>query len=321
VKRKGSDVTVVGVAGGVSLALAAAATLQREGVSVGVVDPRSLIPLDVDAIAASVERTGRLVVVDPAPRTCGFAGEIVSSVVERCSLRAFPVRVTGADVPTPISPPLERRTLPTQDRVIALFDVGSWGRGVGGNLWRIGLDIQAGPRWPLVSERFEDHGNPEDAGPGGWNDPDMMLIGDSELTTEEQRTHMTLWAMLAAPLLLGNDIRALTSETRDIILNPDVIAVDQDPLGKQGRRAAHDRDAEIWTKPLTRGATAVALFNRGDDDAAVSATWSQLGLAPEQHIRDLWQQTDITEGSRGYEADIPPHGSRLLLLRAATSRD
>jgi TPP-dependent pyruvate/acetoin dehydrogenase alpha subunit/pyruvate/2-oxoglutarate/acetoin dehydrogenase E1 component len=119
VKREGTDVTLVAIAGAVGLCLSAADKLEEDGVSVEVVDPRSLVPLDYETITGSVAKTGRLVVVDAAPRTCGFAGEIVATVAERCELLASPARVTGADVPTPFSPPLERFTLPDAERVVA----------------------------------------------------------------------------------------------------------------------------------------------------------------------------------------------------------
>jgi pyruvate dehydrogenase E1 component beta subunit len=122
VKREGTDVTVVAVAGGVALALRAATTLEEEGISVEVVDPRTLVPLDHETILASVQKTGRLVVVDPSPRTCGYAAEIIATVTELGDvreLRASPARVTGLDVPTPFSPPLERFTVPDADRVVA----------------------------------------------------------------------------------------------------------------------------------------------------------------------------------------------------------
>jgi pyruvate dehydrogenase E1 component beta subunit len=119
IKREGTDVTVVAIAGAVGLAMAVADKLEADGISVEVVDPRSLVPLDYETITQSVAKTGRLVVVDPAPRTCGFAGEIVATIAESCQLQAPPVRVTGADVPTPFSPPLERYTLPDAERVDA----------------------------------------------------------------------------------------------------------------------------------------------------------------------------------------------------------
>jgi pyruvate dehydrogenase E1 component beta subunit len=119
VKREGTDVTVVAIASAVGLAMTAAEKLEEDGISVEVVDPRSLVPLDYETITASVAKTGRLVVVDPAPRTCGIAGEIVATVSEFCELRSAPTRVTGADVPTPFSPTLERNTLPDGKRIEA----------------------------------------------------------------------------------------------------------------------------------------------------------------------------------------------------------
>lgn len=121
VKREGSDVTVVAVAGGVRVALAAAEQLDAEGVSVEVVDPRSLVPLDLETITASAMKTGRVVVVDPAPRTGSFGGELVALLSENCfwRLRAAPVRVAAADTPTPFSPPLERLSVPDTGRVMA----------------------------------------------------------------------------------------------------------------------------------------------------------------------------------------------------------
>jgi 2-oxoisovalerate dehydrogenase E1 component len=118
VKLEGTDVTIVGIGGGVMHALAAAKQLEQDGISVEVVDPRTLVPLDAETILASVAKTGRLIVVDPGPRTCGFAGEIVATVTEHCELRSRPLRVAGANVPTPFSPPLERYTVPDTERVV-----------------------------------------------------------------------------------------------------------------------------------------------------------------------------------------------------------
>jgi alpha-galactosidase len=193
-----------------------------------------------------------------------------------------------------------------------LFDVGSWGRKVGGNLWRTGGDTVAGNRWASISARFESNGQSDENGPGGWNDPDMMLIGNGGLSEEEQRTHMTLWAMLAAPLILGNDLRLMTPAVRAIVTNREVIAVDQDALGKQGRPVYRDGFLEIWTKPLADGATALALFNRGDAPATIKAKWAELGLSGPQRVRDLWKQTDLGHIDEGYEIDIAAHDSVLL---------
>jgi alpha-galactosidase len=192
------------------------------------------------------------------------------------------------------------------------FDVGKWGRKVGGNLWRVGDDSNFGGRWESVSSRFDNDGNPDDSGPGGWNDPDMMLIGNGGLTADEQRSHMTLWAMLAAPLIIGNDVRAMTPDDASILLNREVIAVDQDRLGKQGRRAAKQESVEIWTKPLSDGSTAVAVFNRSTERANVNLNWSVIGLSTTQYVRDLWTRNDLGALRDRYTTTLVPHGCALI---------
>jgi alpha-galactosidase len=194
-----------------------------------------------------------------------------------------------------------------------LFDVGSWGRKVGGNLWRSSGDVA--DNWQSMSSNgFKNHGNSDYAGPGGWNDPDMLEIGNGGMTVQEYRTHMTLWSMLAAPLILGNDIRHMTSDVREILLNKEVIAIDQDPLGRQGRRVIRKGSSEVWTKPLADGSTVVALFNRGEKDAKISVVWSHIGLKGAQKMRDLWQHADLGERPHDYGALVPAHG--VILLRA-----
>jgi alpha-galactosidase len=192
-----------------------------------------------------------------------------------------------------------------------------WGRKVGGNLWRTGGDSVEGDQWASVSARFDADGDPQAGGPGGWNDPDMMLIGLSGLTNEESRTHFTLWSMLSAPLLLGNDIRTMPAAVKDILLNAEVISIDQDPLGRQGRRILKDGSREVWVKPLADGSTAVALFNRGKESSRISGRWLALGLKGSQSARDLWRHVDSNKESRGYDNLVPPHGSVLLRVRAS----
>ena len=195
------------------------------------------------------------------------------------------------------------------------LQAGRWGREVGGNLWRTSGDSFLGDRWRSLSIRFSVDGDPAFNGPGGWNDPDIMLIGLDGLTTEENRTNMTLWSMLAAPLLLGNDVRHMTKEVKEILTNKEVIAIDQDTLGKQGRRAAKSGDTEVWTKRLADGSTAVALFNRGATNAEISVRWGELGLQGAQHVRDLWQHKNLRDHPGGYSASVPRHGSVLLRVR------
>src|SRR6185369_5710328 len=131
------------------------------------------------------------------------------------------------------------------------------------------------------------------AGPGHWNDPDMLEIGNGGMTDAEYRTHMSLWSMLAAPLLAGNDIRSMTDATKEILMNKEVIAVDQDKAGHQGTRIRKDGDLEVWKKPLAQG-VAVALFNRGAGPAKITVKWSEVGVTKKSpKIRDLWEHKDV----------------------------
>src|SRR6266567_2122738 len=122
------------------------------------------------------------------------------------------------------------------------------------------------------------------AGPGHWNDPDMLEIGNGGMTDIEYQTHMSLWCLLAAPLLAGNDIRDMKPDIAEILMNKEVIAIDQDKLGKQGVRVAKEGDLEVWAKPLADGSHAVALFNRGESAAKVTAKWSDLGLSGSRKV-------------------------------------
>src|SRR5712672_1387454 len=165
-----------------------------------------------------------------------------------------------------------------------------WGKDVGGNLWRSTGDIQ--DRWGGGQEKWPDGsccsngvlsiidqqvGLQSYAGPGHWNDPDMLEVGNGGMTKEEYRTHFSMWAMLAAPLLAGNDVANMTADTKEILLNKDVIAIDQDALGQQGRRVKKTGDLEVWSKQLQDGGRAVALLNRGPAAAKISVAWTDIG--------------------------------------------
>jgi alpha-galactosidase len=189
------------------------------------------------------------------------------------------------------------------------FDVGAWGRDVGGNLWRTTGDIEDNYA-TMAKIGFDKNGTPNHTGPNGWNDPDMLEVGNGGMTHDEYQTHLALWAMLSAPLILGNDVRAMTPETLDLLKNREVIAIDQDPAGIQGLPAKKDGAVEIWTKSLADGSTAVGIFNRGDTTANPAVTWADLGLKP-AHIRDLWNRKDLAAGA-GYAFVVPKHGVVLL---------
>ena len=193
-----------------------------------------------------------------------------------------------------------------------LGGVGKWGPSVGGNMWRTTGDIS--DEWHSMEKNgFEQNDWAQYAAPGHWNDPDMLEIGNGHMTADEYRTHMSLWAILASPLLAGNDLTAMTPETKSILLNKEAIAIDQDTLGKQGTRLSQTGDIDIWTRPLAGGGMAVGVFNHGGSEAKVSLKAEDLKLKGSPKARDLWAHTDVAFKGGVYEVSVPTHG--VLLLR------
>ena len=155
------------------------------------------------------------------------------------------------------------------------------------------------------------------AGPDHWNDPDMLEVGNPGLTPAESRAHFTLWAMLAAPLMAGNDLDHMTPAIHDILTNKEVIAVDQDPLGVEGHRIRHASDGQdIWVKPLSGGRQAVLLVNRGARDQGITVHWTDLGLAAEKslEVRDLVVHKDLGKKTAEFSAMVPTHGSVMIVV-------
>ena len=193
--------------------------------------------------------------------------------------------------------------------------VEKWGPEVGGNLWRTTGDIR--DEWDSMIDNIERQvPTAPFAGPGHWNDPDMLEIGNGHMTEDEYRTHMSLWALTAAPLLAGNDIRSMSDATKSILLNKEVIAVDQDSLGKQASPVKHG-DLETWIKPLADGGVAVGVVNLGAAEAhvTVNAGDLQLGGTPKT-ARDLWAHKDVKFNGGAYSAMVPSHGVVMLRVRA-----
>ena len=196
------------------------------------------------------------------------------------------------------------------------LDVGEWGAAAGGNLWRTTGDIS--DNWLSMSRIGFDQqvGREKFAGPGHWNDPDMLEIGNGGMTKTEYQTHMSLWSMLAAPLLAGHDVRTMPDYISAILLNKEVIAIDQDPAGIQGTRVnqigPEGYTLEVWKKPLAKG-VAVGLFNRSLDNARMTVKWSDVGITVENpKVRDLWNHRDITNASTEYSVNVPSHGVVML---------
>jgi len=204
-----------------------------------------------------------------------------------------------------------------------------WGKEAGGNLWRTTGDIQdhwAGQqKWPdgsCCSNGMLDIADQNEplysaAGPGHWNDPDMLEVGNGGMTTTEYRSHFSLWALMAAPLMAGNDLRSMTPEIRDILTNKEVIAIDQDSLGRQGRRVAKDGHLEVWAKQLKNGDRAVILLNRSSSAQQITANWEQLGY-PEHlsaSVRDLWAHKDLGKSTGKFSAQVESHGVVMVTVR------
>jgi alpha-galactosidase len=180
-------------------------------------------------------------------------------------------------------------------------------------LWRTTGDIR--DAWDSMSKiGFNQDPLAPYAAPGHWNDPDMLEIGNGGMSDTEYRTHMSLWSMLAAPLIAGNDLRSMTPAIHDILTNKEVIAIDQDPDGQQAKRVSQNGDQEVWTRPLAAGGWAVALFNRGQSDAQMTVKWSDLGITRPGKVRDLWQHSDMKPQAE-YAATVPGHG--VVLLRVS----
>ncbi len=193
-----------------------------------------------------------------------------------------------------------------------------WGEKSGGNLWRTTGDIS--DRWESMDRiGFSQIKLAEYAKPGHWNDPDMLEIGNGGMTADEYRTHMSLWSLLAAPLIAGNDLRTMTDETKSILMNADVIAIDQDPDYKPVTQVASEGGIETLMRPLHDGSVVVGLFNR--TGAAADAQFARSSLPPSlagkgTKVRDLWKHDAVEMSADGLKATIPSHGVVMLRISA-----
>ncbi|MBJ7516639.1 MAG: NPCBM/NEW2 domain-containing protein [Stenotrophomonas sp.] len=194
--------------------------------------------------------------------------------------------------------------------------VGNWG-GRHGNLWRTSPDIEM--TWESMLHNFDTASRRElYAGPGRWNDPDMLAVGLGEFGADhmtEARTHFSMWAILAAPLLVGFDLNHATPAQVALLSNPEVIALNQDPAGNQGRIVASDGPLQVLVKPLSKpGERGMLLLNRGDTAVDARVTPAQMLLSDTAPVRarDLWQQRDLSASADGLGFSLPPHGAVLL---------
>jgi alpha-galactosidase len=192
--------------------------------------------------------------------------------------------------------------------------VWEWAPAIGGNLWRTTGDIQ--PNWnSMYTILSQQEGLQSYAGPGHWNDPDMLEVGNGKLTLHENRTHFSMWAMLAAPLLAGNDLPNMKPEIKDILTNKDVIAIDQDKLGKPASRVYSEGEVDVWARDLSGGAKAIAVLNAGSDRYSTHPfhlNLSKLGLNGKQTGKELWSGKAI-ELTDGMPVELASHD--ILLIR------
>lgn len=204
-------------------------------------------------------------------------------------------------------------------------DVWTWGAEVGGNCWRtagdLGFELK---QYHDVATKNAEHA--PHARPGAWNDPDYIqigFVGDARtmgqptpcpLTPNEQYSYMSLWCLMAAPLVYSGDMTRLDEFTLNVLCNPEVIEIDQDPLGKQGTPVARESNREVWKKELEDGSCAIGLFNRGTRPQTIAATWEAIGVHGSQLVRDLWRQQDLGTHDASFAADVPPGGVVLVRL-------
>ena len=193
-------------------------------------------------------------------------------------------------------------------------DVATWGSTVG-NSWRTTHDIS--DQWDSMIERADlNNMVAKYSGPGAWNDPDMLEVGNGHMTATEYKTHYTLWSLMKAPLLIGCDLRNIDSESLSILRNSEVIAVNQDKMGIQGTKRKTDGTNEVWAGALEGGAFAVVLLNRGKAASNVTASWSDFGLDPskEAGVRDLWMRKDLGTMKGSVTAMVTSHGSVMYKI-------
>jgi alpha-galactosidase len=189
-----------------------------------------------------------------------------------------------------------------------------WGASVGGNLWRTTEDITDHyDRMSVIG--FDQDGLEPFVGPGHWNDPDMLEVGNGGMNHDEYLTHMSLWALLAAPLLAGNDLSSMTPETLSMLTNREVVALDQDAKGIEARRISQEGPLEIWSKSLADGSVAVGLFNRGESSNPITLSFKDIGVRGRATVRDLWKGKDVGSFQQSYTEEVPRHGVVLIRIR------
>lgn len=277
----------------------------------------------------------------PAKTTCtGFEGSFGNEVLDAqtfaswgvdylkydyCTYKSIAPSVGLAGVIEPFA--IMREALDSCGRDI-VYSVANSGKATGwnwaglppvrANLWRTSRDIK-GNYNSMANIGFGQGDLYNWGAPTRWNDPDMLYL--HKLKPNEQMTQMTLWSLLAAPLLIGSDISQLSPFALDVLGNSEVIDVDQDPLGIGARRVAKSGQTEVWARPLWDGTVAIGLFNRGKKAAQVSINWNEVGLSGAPTVRDLWQQRDLGPFAESYSVEVASHGAALIKVGTPNASD
>ena len=318
----------------------------------GAIRPNGRFP-DMPALTAYIHSRGLKagIYTSPGPKTCAeFTGSYKHEGIDArtfakwgfdflkydwCSYSSVSGGKTLADQKLPYQ--LMGGILPKMDRDIVfnlcqygMGDVWNWGGDVGGHAWRTtgDLGLEKDSRLPgFYSIGLKNAGHPEAARPGRWNDPDYILVGSvgdahhndapptpTKLTPDEQYSYMSMWSLMASPLIFSGDMNYLDEFTLNVLCNSEVIDVDQDPLGKQGRIVRHTDSEFVIAKALDDGSLAVGLFNIGEKAAQLSVTWAELGLTGTRQVRDVWRQKDIGPSSDKLTGTVSRHGVTLVRL-------
>jgi alpha-galactosidase len=296
----------------------------------GVIHPNSKFP-DMKALADYVHSKGLKLGIysSPGPKTCaGYAGSYLHEEQDAKQYGAWDVdylkydwcsasRVYKPEEMPAVYKKMHDALMKTGRPIVfsmcqyGLRAVWRWGASVGGNLWRTTDDITDNYQSMYFNASSED-GIEKYAGPGRWNDPDMLEVGNRHMSHDEYVTHMSLWCILAAPLLAGNDLSKMSPDTLAILTNSEAIAVDQDPKGIQGHWVSREGPYEILAKPLSDGSTAVLLMNRGEDAERMTLNLKSIGVFKPAEIRDLWAKKDLGKFTGTFSSDVPKHGAVLV---------
>jgi alpha-galactosidase len=316
-------------------------TWEGERDAQGVIHANSKFP-DMKALADYVHGKGLKIGIysSPGPKTCaGFAGSygheeqdaatyaawgIDYLKYDLCDLREI---MKGAGSPDAANKMMVDAYIKMRDAlrktgrpiVYSFCQYGDdavwrWGAATGGNLWRTTGDIND-TYLRMATIGFGQAGLARFAGPGHWNDPDMLEVGNGGMNLDEYRTHMSLWAILAAPLLAGNDLSTMSRETVALLTNKEVLSIDQDSAGRQGDRFCAEGPMEIWVRPLAGGSKAVGLFNRHPGPMDIQVDFRELGFKGAVKVRNVWAAKDLGPIQGVYKVLVPAHG--VVLLRVS----